>query len=233
MRGLFFEKWLFCQYRPKHFLRCPIEKVISVLRVTLSCDRVRAARGEAGQRWSLLLLEASEVTGDRMPSHLLAAAAVYTQSLSPESGSRTWQSCGACAAWPAAGHFMVWRCGQRLLGVKRSTLHFKLLCLKLSQVVDACQVFTAEWGVSHFVWRHFKVISPASDLLTLSWSVQDCFCFHCRQKGSRECRGSLLHLISSSQFLKCKLLLWAASWSGGIPVTGSSLLSAHPVEADV
>lgn len=58
--------------------------------------------GEAGQWWSLLLPEASEVTGDGMSSHLLAAAAAYTETLSPESGSRTRQSHGACAAQPAA-----------------------------------------------------------------------------------------------------------------------------------
>lgn len=58
--------------------------------------------GEAGQWWSLQLPEASEVTGDRMPSHLLVAAAAYTGTLSPESGSRTWQRTGACAARPAA-----------------------------------------------------------------------------------------------------------------------------------
>lgn len=141
------------------------------------------------------------------------------------------QSSGACAAWPAAGHFTLWRCGQRLLGVKRSTLHFKLLYLKLCQVLDAYQVFTAACGVSHFFWRHFKVVSPVSDLLTLSRSGQDCFCFHYRGERTKDCQGSLLHLINPScSLLKCvcKLFLWTASWSGGIPVQG--LLHSLPTQ---
>lgn len=45
--------------------------MISTLRVTLARDKVRAARGgEAGQWWSLLLPEVSEVTGDEVPSYL-------------------------------------------------------------------------------------------------------------------------------------------------------------------
>jgi len=54
--------------------------------------------GEAGQWWSLLFPEASKVTGDEIPSQSLAAAAAYAQTLFPKSGSRTWQSHGACAA---------------------------------------------------------------------------------------------------------------------------------------
>lgn len=49
-----------------------------------------------------------------------------------------------------SGHFVLCRCGQRLLGVKRSSLHFRLSYLKLCSVLDAYQIFTAVWVVSHF-----------------------------------------------------------------------------------
>lgn len=49
-----------------------------------------------------------------------------------------------------SGHFMLCRCGQRLLGVKSNSLHFKLSYLKLCSVLDAYHIFTAVWVVSHF-----------------------------------------------------------------------------------
>lgn len=135
-----------------------------------------------------------------MPSHL-AAAAAYTGALSAGSRCRSWQSRGARAASPAT---RAHHAPEMWAGTPWGVLHFKLLRLKLRRVLDAYQIFTAVWSVSHFFWRHFKVVSAASDLLTLSRSGRDHFCFHCRSERARECQGSLPHLINPSLSpLKC------------------------------
>ena len=134
------------------------------------------------------------------------------------------------------GHFTLRGCGQRLLGVKRITLHFKLLYLKLCQVLDAYQVFTAACGVRHFFWRHFKVVSPVTDLLTLSRSGQDPFCFHWRGERTRQCQRFLLHLISPPCFpLKhiYKLFFMSIQLEWGNPGAGTCFLFAYSVETSI
>lgn len=113
--------------------------MLSVLRVTLARAGWELQGGGAGQWWSWLLVDAAEVSGDRMPSHhhtLLQQRPDKAMVLVQHDQQ--------------SGHFVLCRCGQRLLGVKRSSLHFRLSYLKLCSVLDAYQIFTAVWVVSHF-----------------------------------------------------------------------------------
>lgn len=195
--------------------------MFSALRVTLASAGWELQGGEAGQWWSLLLLDAREVSGDRMPSRhhtfLLQQLPICAHFLTRVD----WGPDKAMVLVQhdqQSGHFMLCRCGQRLFGVKGSSLHFKLAYLKTQHLSG----FHCSVGC-HFqplLWRYFKIVLPVSDLITLSRSHQDCFCFHCRGEGTKECQGSL-HLINPfCSLLKCicKRFLWPASCSGGILV---------------
>lgn len=140
--------------------------------------------------------------------------------LSDESGLRTWQSHGACATWPAVRAFhalQMWAetpWGERKLITLQTRIFEALLSTR------HLSGFHCSVGCQPLLWRYFKIVSPVSDLITLSRSHQDCFCFHCRGEGTKECQGSL-HLINPfCSLLKCicKRFLWPAGCSGGILV---------------
>lgn len=68
-----------------------VKQTFSALRVTLTNARWELQGREAGQWWSLSLVDAAEVSGGQdaiTPSHLPAAAAAYMCTLSDESGLR-------------------------------------------------------------------------------------------------------------------------------------------------
>lgn len=115
-----------------------LKQMLSALRVTLARAGWELQGGEAGQWWSWLLVDAAEVSGDRMPSH----HHTLLQQQRPDKAMVQHDQ--------QSGHFVLCRCGQTLLGVKRSSLHFRLSYLKLCSVLDAYQIFTAVWVVSHF-----------------------------------------------------------------------------------
>lgn len=232
IRGLFFVKWLFLQYRPKHFPYCPYWRKNALNFEGNTClwqgGGCKGGRQGSGGACCSLRLAMWQGTGchhtfllQQLPTH---------GRVPPREDPGPGKAVVLVQHDEQPEYFRVWRCGQGLLGVKRSVLHFELLYLKLCRVLDAYQVFTAVCGVSHF-WRHFKVVSPVSDLLTLSRSGQDRFCFHCRSERTRERQGSLLHLVNPSRSLLkcvCKLFLWAASWNGEIPV--QELLHSLPIQ---
>lgn len=195
MRRLLLAKWLFLQNRLKYFLYCPYwKKMLSALRVTLARTGWELQGGEAGQ--CSLMLERCQGQDAITPSNLLATAAAYMCTLSDESGLRTWQSHGACAARPAVRAFHVLQMWAETLWVCSS--HYKLSYLKLCSVFDAYQVFTAVWAVSHFSgdtlkpYHQYLIFSLSQDITKVA------FAFTARVKELKSVKGLFTLSISSA-----------------------------------
>lgn len=151
--------------------------MLSVLRVTLARAGWELQGGGAGQWWSWLLwmLQRCQGTGCH---HTITPCC-----------SSDWQSHGARAAWPAVRAFralQMWAetpWGEKKL-ITLQTLIFEALLSPWCLSDFHCSV-----GCQPLLWRCFKIVSPVSDLLTLSRYHQDCFCFHCRGEELKSVKG--------------------------------------------
>lgn len=157
--------------------------MLSALRVTLGSAGWGLQGGEAGQcseACCSLMQQRCQGPGyhhTTTPPCCCSCLHVHT---SVESGLRTWQSQGVCAAWPAVRAFhalQMWTgtpWGEKQL-ITLQTLIFEALLSTWCLSHFHCSV-----GCQPLLWRYFKIVSPVSDLLTLSRCHPDCFCFHCR-----------------------------------------------------
>lgn len=177
-----------------------------------------AARREAGQCWSLSLVDAAEVSGGQdaiTPSccssclHVHAFRWERVEDLTKPRFVHVHPR----AAWPAARALHALQMWAENPWGEKKLITLQTLIFEALLSTHCLSDFHCSVGCQPLLWRYFKIVSPVSDHLTLSRYHQDCFCFHCRGE-ELECQGSL-HLINPfCSLLKCvfKLMTNQLQW---------------------